>query len=76
VKLTQVEAAEGNRATAMDVTEMMGDRAYLYLTFGDGLTWVANVESETQAKDEQPLEVVFDLAKSHAFDPQTEKVIY
>jgi multiple sugar transport system ATP-binding protein len=75
--LSQVEAAEGNRATAtVDVTEMMGDRAYLYLTFGDGLTWVANVESETQAKDEQPLEVVFDLAKSHAFDPQTEGAIY
>ncbi len=72
-----VAAGEGNAATAVvDVTEMMGDRAYLYLNFGDGQAWVANVDSETIAKDEQPLDVVFDLSKSHAFDPQTEQAIY
>jgi multiple sugar transport system ATP-binding protein len=57
------------------VVEMMGDRAYLELSFGP-ISWIANVESETRAKDEQPLDIVFDMDKSHAFDPQTDRAIY
>ncbi|MBW3622057.1 MAG: sn-glycerol-3-phosphate ABC transporter ATP-binding protein UgpC [Armatimonadetes bacterium] len=75
--LSNAPAEDGNTATALvEVTEMMGDRAYLYLSFGEGLTWIANVDSETQAKDEAPLEVAFDMQKSHVFDPETEQAIY
>ncbi|MBW3622060.1 MAG: hypothetical protein KY468_01465 [Armatimonadetes bacterium] len=65
-----------NASRPVEVTEMMGDRAYLYLSFGEGLTWIANVDSETQAKDEAPLEVAFDMQKSHVFDPETKQAIY
>jgi hypothetical protein len=53
-----------------------GGRAYPYLSFGEGPAWIANVDSKTKAVDEQPLEVVLDRAKSHAFDPKTEVAIY
>jgi multiple sugar transport system ATP-binding protein len=74
--LSAVPAADGNTANAVvDVIEMMGDRSYLELDFG-AFSWIANVESETQAKDEQPLDLVLDMEKSHAFDPQTDIAIY
>ena len=66
---------DGNAAT-VEATEMTGDRAYLYISFGGGDHWIANVDSGTKAEDEKPLEVAFDLHKSHVFDPQTEQAIY
>jgi multiple sugar transport system ATP-binding protein len=56
---------------AVDVTEPMGSTVYVYLTAGrDAL--IADVDAETKAKDGEPLEVVFDMGKSHLFDPETE----
>jgi multiple sugar transport system ATP-binding protein len=74
--LSGIPAAPGNSAVGIvEVTELMGDRAYLELSFGS-FSWIANVESETVAVDEKPLDVVFDMEKSHAFDPQTDKALY
>jgi multiple sugar transport system ATP-binding protein len=74
--ITSLPGDAGNTAKGrVEVTEMMGDRAYLELSFGP-ISWIANVESETQAQDEKPLDVVFDLDKSHAFDPKTDQAVY
>ncbi|HEY3284722.1 MAG TPA: sn-glycerol-3-phosphate ABC transporter ATP-binding protein UgpC [Armatimonadota bacterium] len=59
----------------VDVTEPMGDRTFLYLASGP-LQFIANVDAETKAKDEQPLDIVLDLEKCHAFDPQSEVAIF
>jgi multiple sugar transport system ATP-binding protein len=67
-----VPASDGNCATAIvDVTEPMGSRVYLYLTIGPH-SLIADVDAETKAGDGQPLEVVFDMAKTHLFDAETE----
>jgi multiple sugar transport system ATP-binding protein len=56
---------------SVDVTEPMGSTVYVYLTAGrDAL--IADVDAETKAKDGEPLEVVFDMSRSHLFDPETE----
>ena len=50
----------------------MGDIVTLYLTAGKH-SLVATIDAETQAKDGNTLDVVFDLAKTHLFDSQTEQ---
>ena len=58
----------------VDVTEPMGSTVYVYLTAGkDAL--VADVDAETAARDGEPLDVVFDMNKSHLFDPETEAAL-
>jgi len=37
---------------------------------------VATVDAETSARDGQALDVVFDLDKTHLFDPDTERALY
>jgi multiple sugar transport system ATP-binding protein len=61
--------------TVVDVSEPMGDIVTLYLTAGKH-SLVATIDAETQAKDGNTLDVVFDLAKTHLFDAQTEQAIY
>ena len=64
-----------NTATVMvDVTEPMGATVYAYLTAGSH-SFVADLEAETGARDGEPLEVVFDMAKVHLFDPGTEAAL-
>ena len=71
-----IEATEGNIVrTQVDVSEPMGDIITLYLTAGVH-SLVATVDAETLAKDGQALDVLFDLAKTHLFDPDTEQAIY
>ncbi len=71
-----IEATPGNTVrTQVDVTEPMGDIVTLYLTAGTHQI-VATIDAESQAKDGQALDVVFDLAKTHLFDTETEKAIY
>jgi multiple sugar transport system ATP-binding protein len=65
-------AAEDSGATLMvDVTEPMGSTVYAYLTAGTH-SLIADLEAETKARIGEPLEVVFDMAKAHLFDPETE----
>ena len=71
-----IEATDGNTVrTQVDVSEPMGDIITLYLTAGTH-SFVATVDAETQAKDGQALDVVFDLDKTHLFDPDTERALY
>jgi len=55
----------------VDVTEPMGSTVYAYLAAGSYLL-VADLDAETGAKDGEPLQVVFDMTKTHLFDPETE----
>jgi len=67
-----VPSDEGNTAVlGVDVTEPMGSTVFAYLTAGPHLL-IADLKAETQAKIGGKLEVVFNMAKTHLFDPETE----
>ena len=69
------EGAPGARFKAqVDVFEAMGSEVYLYLSCGDD-TIVARVEAKTRARVGDSMEVLVDLNKIHAFDPETECAI-
>ncbi len=76
-ELSPATAVDGeNTATlSVDVTEPMGSTVYAYLTAGTH-SLVADLKAETKASDGQPLAVVFDMAKSHLFDPETELALF
>ncbi len=68
--------SDGAAARLMvDVTEPMGSTVYVYLTAGKE-PLVADVDAETEAKDGEPLDVIFDMAKSHLFDPETQVALF
>jgi multiple sugar transport system ATP-binding protein len=74
--LSMVPATPGNTLEALvEVTEPMGDRVHLYLASGPH-AFVGNVDAETKAQEDQPLDLVVDMEKTHAFDKTTEAVIY
>jgi multiple sugar transport system ATP-binding protein len=58
----------------VEVIEPMGAECVLYVTSA-GADMVVNVDSATQAKEREPLEVVFDMSKCHVFDQETELTI-
>ena len=60
----------------VDVIEPMGADSILYLTLGSDVQLVASVDSGTRAVEQQPLDVVFDMDKSHLFDKETEATIF
>ena len=66
-----VPVAENTATVTVDVTEPMGSTVYAYLTAGSH-SLIADFQAESNAKDGQPLEVVFDMAKTHLFDPDTQ----
>lgn len=71
-----VEATETNVVKAnVDVIEPMGAIVTLYLTCGKH-TIVATIDAETQAVEEQPIDLVLDMKKAHVFDKETENAIY
>ena len=71
-----IEATPSNTLrTQVEVSEPMGDIVTLYLLAGSH-SLVATIDAETQAKDGQSLDIVFDLAKTHLFDTETQKAIY
>ena len=59
---------------AVEVTEMMGNEFFLHLLSGK-TPFLARVDPRTRARPGQELEVVFNMAGSHVFDPETGKVI-
>jgi multiple sugar transport system ATP-binding protein len=74
--LSMVPAEPGNTFTAtVEVTEPMGDRVYITLS-APPHNLIASVDPETRAQEDQPLELVVDMEKTHAFDMATEKAIY
>ncbi len=69
------QVGDGSEATlTVDVMEPMGSTVYVYLTAGEHAL-IADLDAETRAKDGEPLEVVFDMGKTHLFDPETEVVL-
>ncbi|MGV3723414.1 MAG: ABC transporter ATP-binding protein [Actinomycetota bacterium] len=72
----KLKANPGNTVTLLcEVTEPMGDRMHIYLSKAPH-SLVADMDAETQVKEDQELEVVFDMEGSHAFDKETEQAIY
>ncbi|MPZ99687.1 MAG: sn-glycerol-3-phosphate ABC transporter ATP-binding protein UgpC [Dehalococcoidia bacterium] len=61
------------RAT-VDVTELMGNETFLHLD-REGTRFLARVDPRTQATPAQEAEVVIDVSRMHAFDPETEQRI-
>jgi len=58
--------------TKVDVVEPMGSEVYLYLLSGQN-TIVSRVDSRTEVKPGDVLEVAFNMDKMHAFDPETQE---
>lgn len=58
----------------VDVMEPMGAETFLYLRSARH-NFIARVDSHENVKVNEKLEAVFDVKKSHFFDPQTERVI-
>ena len=77
-KATRPDLAKGggNEFTALvDVREIMGDRAYIYLMAGNHPV-VADVDSETPLKEQANCDFVVDMERTHAFDRETEQAIF
>jgi len=71
-----LQATPDNVAHAMvDVIEPMGPIVTMYLSCG-GHSMVATIDAETKAKELEDIELVFDMAKTHVFDKETEKAVY
>ncbi len=71
-----VRPEPGNQVKALcEVTEPMGDRVHLYLSNAPH-AFIADVEAETEAAEDQQIDLIFDLTRSHAFDKETEQAIY
>lgn len=54
----------------VDVTELMGNELFLHLLSGNR-SFLARVDARTMARPGQEIEVVFNIANMHAFDPVT-----
>jgi multiple sugar transport system ATP-binding protein len=71
-----LKAEECNTIRARcEVTETMGDRTYLFLAGPQG-PLVADVAAEAEAREEQDIDLVLNMERSHAFDVQSEQAIY
>jgi multiple sugar transport system ATP-binding protein len=68
------EPGNGLRALC-EVTEPMGDRVHLYLS-SNSHAFIADVEAETRAQEDESLDLLVDMSKSHTFDKETEQAIY
>lgn len=58
----------------VDVTELMGNEFFLYLLSGNK-QFLARVDARTMARPGQDIEVVFNMANMHVFDPGTGKAM-
>jgi len=58
----------------VDVTELMGNEFFLHLLSGDK-SFLARVDSRTAVRPGHDIEVIFDMASMHAFDPATSKAV-
>ena len=66
-------AASPDTATVqVDVTEPLGSSIFAYLKTAKN-EFIASLDSDTIARPGQPLEIVFDMARAHLFDTETEE---
>ena len=72
---TVIEPTPDNTfAVDVEVVEPMGAESVVYLTAGtDAL--VASLDSATQAKENEKLQITLDMHKAHIFDKTSEKAI-
>ena len=71
-----VEAQPGNiLRTQVNVVEPMGDMTSVYLTCGPHQI-VATLDAETKASENETLDLVADMERTHLFDPETQAAIY
>jgi multiple sugar transport system ATP-binding protein len=71
-----VKPTPGNTIkVGVDVVEPLGNDVEIYLTSGDHQI-IAMIDSKTQAKSGETIEVALDMEKSHLFDKETELAIY
>ncbi|MCH1627086.1 ABC transporter ATP-binding protein [Ferdinandcohnia quinoae] len=67
-----IEASQGTKVTAsIEVAELMGAETMLYSQVS-GQEFVARVDSRTDIKPGQTLELAFDMNKVHFFDAETD----
>nr|WP_309098956.1 sn-glycerol-3-phosphate ABC transporter ATP-binding protein UgpC [Fredinandcohnia onubensis] len=70
-----IESSQGSKINALiEVSELTGAETMLYSQLGN-TDFVARVDSRTQAKPGETIELAFDMNKSHFFDAETEKRI-
>ncbi|GAA0383017.1 ABC transporter ATP-binding protein [Bacillus horti] len=70
-----IESSKGTVINALiEVAELMGAETYLYSKIA-GNDFIARVDSRTDIKNGQKLELAFDMSKVLFFDPQTEERI-
>ena len=65
---------ENTLKATVEVVEPMGAEIFLYLNTGKH-SFIARVDSHQKAEVNQDLDIVFDMPKTHFFDPETEKTI-
>jgi len=71
-----VASTPGNTVSVeVDVIEPLGSDVEMYIKSGE-LTLIATIDSASAAQVGDKIDVIFDMAKSHLFDPQTEQAIY
>jgi multiple sugar transport system ATP-binding protein len=58
----------------VDVTELMGNEVFLHMLV-DGRPLLARVDPRTTARADHELQVVFDMGRMYAFDPETKAAI-
>lgn len=58
----------------VDVTELMGNETFLHLVT-DGHRFLARVDRRTRARPGNPIQIVFNVDRLYAFDPETERSI-
>lgn len=67
-----IDASQGTKITAkIEVAELMGAETMLYSEI-DGQSFVARVDSRTDVKPGQSLDLALDMNKAHFFDNETE----
>src|SRR5579871_3768933 len=71
-----ITSTPGNTITVdVDVTEPLGSDVEMYLKAGE-ISLIAMIDSASQARIGDRIEVVLNMEKSHLFDPQTEQALY
>jgi multiple sugar transport system ATP-binding protein len=70
----QYASPENTISAVCEVIEPMGAEVYLYLNTGKH-SFIARVGGHNKPAVNQDMDMVFDMAKAHFFDPKTEKSI-
>ncbi len=67
----QPQGIIGSKVKAkVDVVELMGNELFVHL-IADNVTFLGRIDARSQARAGQTMDVVFNMANMHAFDPET-----